>query len=94
MLLSVLLLVLAGTMATLAFLARRDYRDLRFLSVGLGLIVLGVVGATSLFAAWYPDAEPVLDIGVVPLALLVVMVFLLNLPLLVRFPSSRPPEHG
>ncbi len=93
-LLSVVLLVLAGTMAAMALLARRDYRDLRFLAIGLGLLLLAVVGATSLFAAIFPDQEPSLDIGLVPLALLVLTVFLLNLPLFVRFPSSRPPEHG
>ncbi len=93
-LLSLVLVVLAGALASLAFMARRDFWDLRFLTVGLGLIVLVIVGATSLYAGIFPDREPSFDIGIVPLGLLVVMVVLLNLPLFVRFPSARPPEHG
>lgn len=92
--LSVVLLVLAGTMAIVAFLARRDYRDPRFLSVGAGLILLVVVGATSLFSILYPMVEPSFDVGLVPLVLLVLMAVLLNLPFLLRFSSSRPPDHG
>ena len=93
-LLSLVLLGLAASMATLAFLARRDFGDLRFLTVGLGMILLAVVGATSLYAGIFPDSEPSFDIGNVPLGLLVVMVVLLNVPLFVRFPSARPTEHG
>lgn len=92
--LSVVLLGLAGTMATLAFLAQRSYRDLRFLSVGLALIVLAVVGAGSLFSVLFPTVEPSLDVGLVPLVFLVLMAVLLNLPLVIRFPTSRPPDHG
>ena len=92
--LSVVLLGLAGTMAVAALLAQRSYRDLRFLSVGIALVVLAVVGAVSLFSALFPDVEPAFDVGILPLVLLVVMVFLLNLPLLHRFPSTRPPNHG
>ncbi len=92
--LSVILLGLSGTMAAAALLARRNYRDLRFLSVGIALLILAVVGATSLFATLYPDVEPALDVGILPLIFLVVMVVLLNLPLLHRFPASRPPNHG
>ncbi len=88
------LLGLAGTMAAAALLAERNYRDLRFLSVGVALLVLAIVGAVSLFSALFPDIEPAFDVGILPLVLLVVMVFLLNLPLLHRFPASRPPNHG
>ncbi len=92
--LSVVLLGLAGTMAAAALLAERNYRDLRFLSVGVALLVLAVVGAISLFSALFPDIEPAFDVGILPLVLLVAMVFLLNLPLFHRFPSPRPPNHG
>ncbi len=91
-LLSAVLLGLAATMATIAFLAQRSYRDARFLSVGLALVLLAVVGGSALFAALCPTAEPNLDVGLVPLLLLVLMVVLLILPLLLRFPASRAPD--
>lgn len=87
--LSTVLLVLAATMAVVAFLAQRSYGDLRFVSVGIALVFLTVVGAGSLFAALYPDREPNLDVGVVPLGMLVGMVILLVAPLFLRFPSTR-----
>ena len=92
--LSVVLLGLAGIMAAAALLAERNYRDLRFLPIGIALVVLAFVGAMSLFAALFPDVEPAFDVGIVPLILLVVMVVLLNLPLLRRFPPSRRSNHG
>jgi peptidoglycan/LPS O-acetylase OafA/YrhL len=92
--LSLVLLALAGTMAAAALLAQRNYRDLRFLSIGVALLILAVVGATSLFAALFPDVEPAFDVGILPLVLLVLMVILLNLPLLHRFRASRPSNHG
>ena len=92
--LSVVLLGLAGTMAGAALLAQRSYRDLRFLSVGIALVVLAIVGGISLFSALFPNVEPAFDVGILPLILLVVMVVLLDLPLLRRFPASRPPNPG
>lgn len=92
--LSVLLLVLAGTMAVVAFLAQRDYRDARFLSVGVALILLVIVGITSLISIFDPNAEPAFDIGLVPLVLLVAVAILLNLPFLLRFPRVRARGHG
>ncbi len=91
--LSVILLVLAGSMATVSFAARREYLDPRFVAVGLGLVLLSVVGATSLFSALFPDAEPAVDIGIVPLALLVLVAVMLNLPVFLRFPQSRRRDH-
>ena len=88
------LLILAGTMSAIAFLAQRNFRDPRFLSVGVALLLLLVVGATSLYSNLDPNAEPSFDVGLVPLVLLVLTAVLLNLPILLRLPRSRTPAHG
>lgn len=92
--LSAVLLGLAAVMAVIAFLAQRSYGDTRFLSVGIALVFLAIVGASSLFAAIFPDVEPNLDVGLVPLLLLVLMVVLMVLPVLLRFPASRTADDG
>ena len=89
--LSVVLVGLAGTLAVLAALVYRRYRDLRFLFVGLGLASLSATGALSLVAVFAPGLAALFQVGVFPLTALVLTVLWLHVSLLRRTASHDVP---
>ncbi|MHB8352442.1 MAG: hypothetical protein ACYDFT_07150 [Thermoplasmata archaeon] len=86
--LSVLLTGLSLLLATVALLAHRYFPDRRFLMVGVGLLGLGSVGLLSLVSIFFTTAGSTLDVGEVPLAVLVGVVLLLNASLMRRKASA------
>lgn len=82
--LSVLLTGLSALLAIVALLAHRYFPDRRFVLVGIGLLGMASIGVLSLFSIFFTTTGNMLDVGEVPLAVLVGVVLLLNASLLRR----------
>ncbi len=92
--LSVILVGLSLLLATVALLAHRHFPDRRFALVGTGLLGLSAVGLLSLISVFYPPSGSIFDVGVTPLAILVVVAVLLNASLMRRRPTDVREPRG